>query len=57
MVDGLVGRDFARPLAFYLSKRKAYLRDMVQLCRPARVTDPETAASVAEVESLLQQEN
>ena len=56
MVDGLVGRDFARPLAFYLSKRKEYLRDMVQLCKPARVTDQETAESIAEVESLLAQE-
>ncbi len=27
-VDGLVGKEFARPLAFYLDKHEQYLRDM-----------------------------
>lgn len=55
MVDGLVGNDFARPLAFFLSHRNEYLHAMVQLCKPARITDLETAESVAEVENLLAQ--
>jgi hypothetical protein len=35
MVDGLLGRDFSRPLAFYLENRKQYLRRLSRLCRPA----------------------
>ncbi len=36
MVDGLVGRDFARPLAFFLSKRKEYVKEMVRLCKSSQ---------------------
>jgi hypothetical protein len=36
MVDGLVGRSFARPLAFFLNRRKAYVKDVVHLCQPGR---------------------
>ena len=36
LVDGLLGRNFSRPLAFFLDKRKTYLRRMVRLCRPPR---------------------
>lgn len=38
-VDGLVGRSFSRPLAFYLARRQAYLRAMTLLCRPGRRVD------------------
>lgn len=38
-VDGLVGRSFSRPLAFYLARRQAYLRAMTLLCRPGRRMD------------------
>ena len=38
-VDGLVGRAFARPLAFYLARRKEYLRSMARLCTPGRKLD------------------
>jgi hypothetical protein len=31
LVDGLMGLDFARPLAFYLSRREQYLEDMSRL--------------------------
>ncbi len=37
MVDGLVGRDFSRPLAFFLSKRKEYVKDVVRLCKNGRI--------------------
>ncbi len=30
-VDGLVGRNFARPLAFYLAKHEEYLADMAKI--------------------------
>ena len=30
-VDGLVGRNFARALSFYLERSDAYLRDMVEM--------------------------
>lgn len=33
MVDGLVGRNFSKPLAFFLDKHGEYLRAMTQLCR------------------------
>lgn len=39
-VDGLVGRSFARPLAFYLARRQEYLRAMTRLCTPGRKGDP-----------------
>ena len=35
-VDGLVGRSFSRPLAFYLARRQEYLRAMTRLCTPGR---------------------
>ncbi|ABM27583.1 MAG TPA: hypothetical protein DEF41_08815 [Desulfovibrio sp.] len=31
-VDGIVGRNFSRPLAFYLDRHEEYLRDMEQIC-------------------------
>ncbi|MDR2669240.1 MAG: hypothetical protein LBC14_04725 [Desulfovibrio sp.] len=31
LVDGLMGLDFARPLAFYLARREQYLEDMSRL--------------------------
>jgi hypothetical protein len=31
LVDGLIGPDFARPLAFYLARREQYLEDMSRL--------------------------
>ena len=34
MVDGLVGRNFGRPLAFFLNKRKEYVKSVVHLCKP-----------------------
>lgn len=33
-VNGLVGKDFGRALAFYLDKNEAYLRVMMKLCVP-----------------------
>lgn len=33
-VNGLVGKDFARALAFYLDKNEDYLRAMMKLCVP-----------------------
>lgn len=35
-VDGLLGRNFSRPLAFYLEKRKDYLRRLARLCRTGK---------------------
>lgn len=35
-VDGLVGRNFSKPLAFYLDKRREYLHTVMKLCRPGR---------------------
>ena len=37
-VDGLVGRNFSQPLAFYLDKRRDYLNAIMKLCRPGRRT-------------------
>lgn len=34
LVDGLLGRNFSSPLAFFLSKHTQYLRIMSKLCRP-----------------------
>ncbi|MDR1776500.1 MAG: hypothetical protein LBR31_01560 [Desulfovibrio sp.] len=33
LVDGLLGRNFSRPLAFYLENRTVYLRRLSKLCR------------------------
>ena len=33
MVDGLVGHNFSKPLAFFLDRHGEYLRAMTQLCR------------------------
>ena len=33
MVDGLVGRNFSKPLAFFLDRHNEYLRAMTRLCR------------------------
>ncbi len=46
MVDGLVGRDFARPLAFFLSKRKEYVKEMVRLCKAGRSSGMRTHKAV-----------
>lgn len=35
-VKGLVGRNFARPLAFYLDRHEEYLRAMMRLCTPTK---------------------
>lgn len=35
-VDGLVGRNFSQPLAFYLDRRRDYLYAMMKLCHPGR---------------------
>ena len=42
LVDGLLGRNFSRPLAFYLDKRKEYLRRLSRLCRPGKMREPVT---------------
>ena len=34
LVNGILGRDFARPLAFYLDKHKTYLRRLSRVCLP-----------------------
>ena len=36
LVDGLLGRNFARPLAFFLDKHRIYLRQFLLLCRDVR---------------------
>ncbi|MDO5537780.1 MAG: hypothetical protein Q4F72_09675, partial [Desulfovibrionaceae bacterium] len=46
MVDGQVGRDFARPLAFFLSKRKEYVKEMVRLCKAGRSRSMRTHKAV-----------
>ena len=42
LVDGLLGRNFSRPLAFYLDKRKEYLRRLSRMCRPGKMREPGT---------------
>lgn len=37
LVDGLLGRNFSAPLAFFLDKHKQYLRINAKLVRPARL--------------------
>lgn len=39
-VNDLVGRNFSRPLAFYLGRRQEYIRAMARLCKPGRRIDP-----------------
>lgn len=39
LVDGLLGRNFARPLAFFLDKRKIYLRQLSHYCRPGKMKE------------------
>ena len=34
LVDGLVGRNFAAPLSFYLARNEEYLRQMKAVCLP-----------------------
>ncbi len=36
LVDGLLGRNFSQPLAFFLSNHKQYLRTITKLCRAAK---------------------
>ena len=36
LVDGLLGKNFARPLAFFLDKHRTYLRNFLNLCRQSR---------------------
>ncbi|MBO4369055.1 MAG: hypothetical protein J5803_03020, partial [Desulfovibrio sp.] len=33
LVDGLLGRNFSRPLAFFLANHRIYLRQFLHLCR------------------------
>lgn len=40
LVDGLLGRNFSSPLAFFLSKHSQYLKIMNKLCKPARNHEP-----------------
>lgn len=56
MVDGLTGRDFARPLAFFLSCRKEYLQTMVRLCHPARPHGPDASLTRDGLEGDQQQD-
>lgn len=35
LVNGILGPDFARPLAFFLDRRKIYLRRLCRICRPS----------------------
>ncbi len=37
LVDGLLGRNFASALAFFLDKHRQYLRISAKLCRPAKI--------------------
>ncbi len=46
MVDGLVGRNFARPLAFFLNKRKEYVKAVVHLCKPGTIRRMHTHKAV-----------
>ena len=50
LVDGLLGRNFARPLAFFLDKHRIYLRNFLKLCR-SRKSHQQTAIS-AESDSI-----
>lgn len=50
-VDGLVGRGFSRPLAFYLARRQEYLRAMNRLCTPGRKDVPKTCPLPAKARS------
>ncbi|MCR4666894.1 MAG: hypothetical protein K5657_06330 [Desulfovibrio sp.] len=36
LVDGLLGRNFSRPLAFFLGNHRSYLRQFLSLCRQLR---------------------
>lgn len=51
LVDGLLGRHFSRSLAFYLEKRKEYLRAVIQICRPVRMREAAIPAAVMFVSS------
>ncbi len=42
LVNGLIGDNFARPLAFYLDKKREYLHELLRLCRSGRKTGGET---------------
>lgn len=37
LVDGLLGRNFSAPLAFFLAKHAAYVRLMTRLCRKPKI--------------------
>lgn len=39
LVDGLLGRNFASALAFFLYKHKSYVRLMAKLCHPAKLPE------------------
>ncbi|MBR4742497.1 MAG: hypothetical protein IK079_06360, partial [Desulfovibrio sp.] len=39
LVDGLLGKNFSRPLAFFLDKHRLYLRLFLNLCRKVRDKD------------------
>jgi len=38
-VNGLVGGNFARPLAFYLDKKREYLHELLKSCRRGKAAD------------------
>ncbi|MDO5537592.1 MAG: hypothetical protein Q4F72_08700, partial [Desulfovibrionaceae bacterium] len=46
MADDLVGRNFTRPLAFFLSKHKEYVKEMVRLCKAGRTRSMRTHKAV-----------
>ena len=51
LVDGLLGRNFSRPLAFFLDKHKGYLRSLHRLCRPLRPREPGSTAKLRQVQA------
>ena len=42
LVNGLVGRNFAAPLSFYLARNEEYLRKMKAMCLPPEESDEKT---------------
>ncbi|MBO6171479.1 MAG: hypothetical protein J6N67_04895 [Desulfovibrio sp.] len=43
LVNGILGREFSRPLAFFLDKHKAYLRRLNCVCRPGRLREQDAS--------------
>ena len=46
LVNGLVGRNFAAPLSFYLARNEEYLKKMKEVCLPQE-TQKKNAAKTA----------